>query len=176
MQGLAHMSSATLSKAGDLILEHLLQTHPLEAAHITSLLMAIVELDIDNLTDNDNDGPNMYMDRLMLHLKSHNLISIHKDMFKKSLASLPTTDLKISDGVCNTGSPGKSCIVSEECNFADHSYVLIQELLKRQASISHVYSAERGLDTLLKVVARDNIVRSQNNALEEPLSDDISLK
>ncbi|XP_008796367.1 uncharacterized protein LOC103711847 isoform X3 [Phoenix dactylifera] len=175
-QGLAHMSSATLSKARDLILEHLVQTHPLEAAHITSLLTAIVELDIDNLTDTDNDGPNMYMDRLMLHLESHNLISVRQDMFKKSFASLPATGLKISDNVCNAGSPRKCYIESEECNFTDHSYFLIQELLKRQASISRVSSAERGLDTFLKIVTRDNIVRSENKALEEPLSNDISLK
>ncbi|XP_026662298.1 uncharacterized protein LOC103711847 isoform X2 [Phoenix dactylifera] len=174
--GLAHMSSATLSKARDLILEHLVQTHPLEAAHITSLLTAIVELDIDNLTDTDNDGPNMYMDRLMLHLESHNLISVRQDMFKKSFASLPATGLKISDNVCNAGSPRKCYIESEECNFTDHSYFLIQELLKRQASISRVSSAERGLDTFLKIVTRDNIVRSENKALEEPLSNDISLK
>ncbi|XP_073102607.1 uncharacterized protein [Elaeis guineensis] len=175
-QGLVHISSATLSKGRDLILEHLLQTHPLEAAHITSLLTATVELDIDNLTNTDNDGLNMYMDRLMLHLESHNLISIPKDMFKKSLASSATADLKISDSVCNTGSPRKSYIGSEECNFTDHSYFLIEELLKRQALISRVSSAERGLDTLLKIVARDNIVRSQKNALEETLSVDMSLK
>lgn len=65
-QGLAHLSSATLTTARGFVLEHLIHTLPLRDAHLRALLMATVEMDLEELSETEHDILNAYFNKLKL--------------------------------------------------------------------------------------------------------------
>ncbi|XP_021831301.1 uncharacterized protein LOC110771326 isoform X2 [Prunus avium] len=65
-KGLAHLSSATLTTARGFVLEHLIHTLPLRDAHLRALLMATVEMDLEELSETEHDILNAYFNKLKL--------------------------------------------------------------------------------------------------------------
>ncbi|KAL6271347.1 hypothetical protein ACE6H2_028258 [Prunus campanulata] len=65
-KGLAHLSSATLTTARRFVLEHLIHTLPLRDAHLRALLMATVEMDLEELSETEHDILNAYFNKLKL--------------------------------------------------------------------------------------------------------------
>ncbi|PQQ17573.1 uncharacterized protein Pyn_26224 [Prunus yedoensis var. nudiflora] len=65
-KGLVHLSSATLTTARRFVLEHLIHTLPLRDAHLRALLMATVEMDLEELSETEHDILNAYFNKLKL--------------------------------------------------------------------------------------------------------------
>ncbi|KAK9082873.1 hypothetical protein Scep_029344 [Stephania cephalantha] len=65
-QGIVHLSSSTLAKARDFILRHLIHTLPLGDAHLTALLTAIVEMDLEDLQRVEENYLCAYLEKLTL--------------------------------------------------------------------------------------------------------------
>ncbi|XP_028549010.1 uncharacterized protein LOC110104029 isoform X2 [Dendrobium catenatum] len=159
--GLAHLSSATLSNARRFVLEHLLQTHPIKDEHLIAILRAVVEMDIDELSEAHNDCPKVYIDRLTLQMDSLELAAAGKGLTKADKTSMPEDDpntskyLKqidqnlLTDPIFNDETRG--------CIGADASFFVIQEILKRQAVMSRMSSIEKGLNSLSEIITRNTV-------------------
>lgn len=65
-QDLAHLSCVMLVRARDLMLEHLIHTYPLRESHLKAIITASAEMDISNLKRIDNNGLDVYLEKLML--------------------------------------------------------------------------------------------------------------
>ncbi|KAK8960277.1 hypothetical protein KSP40_PGU017238 [Platanthera guangdongensis] len=71
--GLTDMSSATLSNARRLVLEHFLHAHPIKDTHLAAFLRAVVEIDMDELSESHSDSSSAYIGRLDLQMESLDL-------------------------------------------------------------------------------------------------------
>lgn len=172
MQGLSDMSSATLSEARDLVLEHFLQMHPMKAAHLNAIFAAVIEMDMDDVAGMDNDSRSRYMEKLLKQMESLNILTKDEYMFRSSMDSHSLTDFELSDSLKhNNHNPRfavKSYVKSKEHSLVGHSSFLIQEIIKRQDSISCISSVESGLSTLLKAVAKDSLGFESNSHQGQP--------
>ncbi|KAL5712017.1 hypothetical protein ACHQM5_014229 [Ranunculus cassubicifolius] len=119
-QGLSGLSAAALTKAGEFVVKHIIQTLDLKDDHLISVLTATVEMDLDDLRKTETDCLDAYAQRLMLEGASIN---------QKGNADVPD-------------------IVSKENSSSCHSGFLIQELLKRKDAVLCVSSVELALDVL----------------------------
>ncbi|GFZ17664.1 hypothetical protein Acr_26g0009340 [Actinidia rufa] len=69
-QGLAHLSSVTLHRAGDFVLEHLIRALPLRDTHLKAFMISAIEMDLDELRRTGNDCLDVYLNQLMLQNSS----------------------------------------------------------------------------------------------------------
>lgn len=179
MQGLAHLSSSTLSRARDFVLRHLLQTLPLRDEHLTALVTATTEMDLDNLSKTEYDFLNVYIDKLMLQIASLNLVQRKMGFIKDFMISSPIVDFLSKDqlvhdnasnlggfggidSVMDSGSP-----VAKEHSGHDHSGFVIRDILERQNAVSCISSIEKGLEVMSEIVTKNGWVGSYNFPLEE---------
>ncbi|XP_074366984.1 uncharacterized protein LOC141707623 isoform X3 [Apium graveolens] len=65
-QGLEQLSSTTLGRAREFVLEHLIRALPLREAHLRALVTGIIEVDLDDISRVESDPLNIYLDELML--------------------------------------------------------------------------------------------------------------
>lgn len=65
-KGLAHMSTATLAMARRFALDHLIHSLPLRDAHLRALLVATVEMDLEELSETEHGFLNVYINKLKL--------------------------------------------------------------------------------------------------------------
>ncbi|XP_058101476.1 uncharacterized protein LOC131245791 isoform X2 [Magnolia sinica] len=183
-QGLAHLSSATLTKARDFVLRHLLQPLRFRDAHLSALLTAAIETDLDELSKMGHDCLNVYIDKLMQQIKSLNLIPGKMNLVKDSMTSDPTVDFMskdqaVHDTVINPNGQNDAVMdlrvplvvsnIKTNEDMRDHSSFMIEELLQRQTAMSHVSSAEKCLDVLAEILTKKTWVRYDDNSSEEPL-------
>lgn len=165
MQGLVHLTSTSLSRARDLVFECLVQSHIMGAKHLTSLLTAVIEMDVNDLNGTWNANSTVYMDILMLQMESVNLVSMDRGNFVKTRAASTPSTSKIS-GVSRAGSCNPAMPEPMDYSFAHHSCFLIHEILQRQASILCITSAETGLDSILKLFMTEHMLVPEKNSLE----------
>lgn len=179
-QGLANMSSSNISRARELILGYLFQSHPIRDAHLVSLLTAIIEMDIDDLTETDNGSTKIYLDKLMLQIESLNLLPEGNGFVKgsstSSLAFGSGTPLGLKCRVHNPISAVPSYTKPDEYTFVGYSCFIFQELSKRQETISCISSLEAGLDAVLKSFARNHVIGDETNPSKGQSSDASSSK
>ncbi|KAM3683367.1 hypothetical protein ACJW31_12G142000 [Castanea mollissima] len=151
-QGLAHLSSATLSKARGYVLEHLIHTLPLRVAHLREFLTAVIEMELDELLETEHDCLNAYLKKLTLQNRS--LISgpDKKDFWKDSVISSP----EIAPIKKNEKSIGD-----------DLTKYALQEILKRKCAVSCISAVETGLDIILNTIRHKS--ESDNKLLNEQL-------
>ncbi|XP_016650387.1 PREDICTED: uncharacterized protein LOC103334571 [Prunus mume] len=90
-KGLAHLSSANLTTARHFVLDHLIHTLPLRDAHLRALLMATVEMDLEELSETEHDFLNAYFNKLKLQNTS-----LHR-----SIASATKIENCAGDGFTN---------------------------------------------------------------------------
>ncbi|ONK79562.1 uncharacterized protein A4U43_C01F7640 [Asparagus officinalis] len=167
-QGLARLTSATLSSARYLVLQHLLKIHPPEDAHIFGLLTAVIEVDISELSDVDGNGPHIYIDRLTSKIESLTLESAN-NLVKDSTVPLYATGSRTS--ACS-----KYKVLDQKMptdKYVCNSHFVIRELLKRRASKSCLFSVETGLYKVSEVVTRSNSVELENTLSEGPVEEEI---
>ncbi|KAF6146208.1 hypothetical protein GIB67_011680 [Kingdonia uniflora] len=72
-QGLRHLSSTTLARARDFILKQLVYALPLRYMHLSVLLTAAVETDLNDLGRTKIDSLSVYLENLMLKNKPMDL-------------------------------------------------------------------------------------------------------
>ncbi|XP_042416826.1 uncharacterized protein LOC122005736 isoform X3 [Zingiber officinale] len=164
-QGLVYLSSSSLCNASDLVIEYLLQVDNLGAKHLISLLTAIVEMDVNDLTGLCNVNPSAYADRLILQMESLKLFSKDKGNIVNSGASSTASDPNICH-VAKARNCNLSLSEAKECNFADPSCFLIHEILKRQTLISCTSSVENCLNSFLMLVLKECLVSHRKISLE----------
>nr|CAD1830888.1 unnamed protein product [Ananas comosus var. bracteatus] len=171
-KGLSDMSSATLSETRNLVLEHLLQMHPMKAAHLNAIFAAVIEMDMDDVAGMDNDNRGRYMEKLLKQMESLNILTKDEYMFRNSMDSHSLIDFQLSDSLKrnnhNPGSAVTSYVKSKEHSLDGHSSFLIQEIVKRQDLISCISSVESGLSTLLKAVAKNSLGFESNSYQGQP--------
>lgn len=155
-QGLAHLSSATLTKARRYVLEHFIQTLPLRDVHLRAFLTAVIEMELDELSETEEHNClNAYLNKLTLQNTS--LISIPDDRgFKK--------DLVISSP--NIASINKI----EKCIGDDFTKYAVLEILKRWCAVSCISTVETGLNILSNAIRHSS--QSDNNLLNEHLKNE----
>ncbi|KAJ8494199.1 hypothetical protein OPV22_015920 [Ensete ventricosum] len=165
-QGLVHLTSTSLSKARDLVIECLVQSHIMGAKHLTSLLTAVIEMDVTDLNGTWNANSTVFTDILMLQMESLNLVSMDRGNFVNTRAASTARTSTISGvsrvGSCNPAMPEPM----DSYSFPLHSCFLIHEILQRQASILCITSAETGLDSILKLFMTENMLVPEKNSLE----------
>ncbi|CAL9114501.1 unnamed protein product [Musa acuminata var. zebrina] len=164
-QGLVHLTSTSLSRARDLVIECLVQSHIMGAKHLTSLLTAVIEMDVNDLNGTWNANSTVYTDILMLQMESLNLVSMDRGNFVKTRAASTPSTSKIS-GVSRAGNCNPAMPEPMDYSFAHHSCFLIHEILQRQASILCITSAETGLDSILKLFMTEHMLVPEKNSLE----------
>ncbi|XP_047334943.1 uncharacterized protein LOC124938534 isoform X2 [Impatiens glandulifera] len=123
-QGLAHLSTITLSDARNFLLEYLIQGLPLRDMHLRDAIIAAMRMDLDVISgDKDN-----YLVEYLNKLSALCLTPIH-DLDNKAF-------MKIS-----------SSSVTKAL-----TKILIEELVRRQSTVSCIMSLENGLNILLKSI------------------------
>lgn len=143
-QGLAHLSSATLTKARGYVIQHLIHTVALRVAHLTHFLTAIIEMDLDELSETEHDSLNAYLNRLTLH--------------NSSLISVPDK---------------KNSVISSLDIGNDLTKYVVQEILKRKCAVSCISTVETGLDILSNTIRHgsesdNNLLNEQLNHGKAP--------
>ncbi|CAL5353589.1 unnamed protein product [Camellia sinensis] len=149
-QGLAHLSSDTLHRARDFVLEHLIHTLPLRDTHLRDFTIATIEMDLDELWRTRNDFLNVYLNKLVLQNPS-----VNPDLDRRGF--MEDSILSSQDIVPNTKIEG------------DFTEYTIQELIRRQSAVSCISSAEAGLDILCKAIRQGNWNKSGHGLFEELL-------
>ncbi|KAK6937729.1 Fanconi anemia group F protein, partial [Dillenia turbinata] len=148
--GLANLTVATLSRARVFVLEHLIHALPLRNGHLKSFLTASIEMDLDELKGAENDCLYVYLEKLRLQNMSRCLVPSRNNVTDPLISSqdmILDTDTKMLR--------------------ADLTGFSIQELAKRQSSLSCIESAEKVLDILSKTVCRSGWPPSENKSLTE---------
>ncbi|KAK8946556.1 hypothetical protein KSP39_PZI006577 [Platanthera zijinensis] len=159
--GLKDMSSATLSNARRLVLEHFLHAHPLKDTHLAAFLRAVVEIDIDELSESHTDSSSAYIGRLDLQMESLDLAA--KKLLPKNAAA-NFNCLKHVDQ--DFHSPLESDGGNNEFICADNSFFVVKQVLHRQAIIADIHSMERGLHGLSDSITRNNLMGSADVSSE----------
>lgn len=154
MQGLAQLSSTTLSRARNFVLEHLIHTLPLRDAHLRAFLTATIEMDLDELQRTENDSLNVYLDKLMLQNTPFDPVSDGRYFMQESRISFPEV---VHSQIAEYGTNGISSMLS------------IQEITRRQLAVSCISSAETGLDILSKSLTQSNWDELGNILLKKKL-------
>ncbi|KAF3791900.1 hypothetical protein EJ110_NYTH13118 [Nymphaea thermarum] len=136
-QGLAHLSSATLMKARDFMVEHLLNALPLRDAQLHSLLSAVVELDINGPSMAKQPEPYVvYANKLALYENSRDMPDSKSRCVKKLEAP-------------RTISP-----MQNASSYSDISEIVLQEIGKKHIVVSCMSSLEANFDTLSEVITK----------------------
>ncbi|XP_010264902.1 PREDICTED: uncharacterized protein LOC104602787 isoform X2 [Nelumbo nucifera] len=181
-QGLKRLSSATLSRARYFVFHHLLNTLPLSDAHLSAVLRAAVEMDLDDLRGGEYDCLNVYLDKLLLQTTSLNLVS--EKSLPNSMTSYPDIVSSSHDqtvhgsmhNLCGTENGtdheplfNLSNLNSKKPCSGNHSELVIQELSKRQIAVSCISSVEIGLDILSRATNGSKCVDAGSHLLEGQL-------
>ncbi|XVF81040.1 hypothetical protein PTKIN_Ptkin15bG0124700 [Pterospermum kingtungense] len=145
-QGLADLSSATLTRARGFLLEHLLHNLPLRDSHLRAVLTAIIEMDLSDLSETEHDHLNAYLTNLTLQNR------------------IRTMDL-------STSSQDVTPMVETEKSGGDNfTKLAVQELFRRQSSVSCITSIEEGVDILSNVVRHRSWTESDCNLFREQMN------
>ena len=151
-KGLAHLSSATLAKARGYVLEHLIHTLPLRVAHLREFLTAVIEMELDELSETEHDCLNAYLKKLTLQNRSLISVPDKKDFLKDSVIS----------------SWEMAPIKKNEKSIGDDlTKYALQEILKNKCAVSCISAVETGLDIILSTIRHNS--ESDNKLLNEQL-------
>lgn len=163
------MSSATLSYARRIVLEHLLQTHPMMDEHFAAILRAVVEMDIDKISESRIDCPMVYIDSLTSKMDSLELAAGGMGLTKVAKDLMPESDPNTSKSLKEIDQNHMAHLMlkdeTSECIGANASFYAIQIILNRQAVMHCMSSVEKGLNGLFKIIT-GNTVGSENIRFE----------
>lgn len=159
LQGLAHLSSATLRRARGFILEQFIQNLPLRETHLRAVLTAAVEMDLSDLSETQHDNLSAYLNKFTLQNTSLKQVQHRSSGVKDSIVSSrdepPTNE-------------------NEKCSSNDFTPLAIQELIRRQHVVSCISTTEAVLDKVSNA-ANCSICKSDYILLEEQLKHDSQL-
>ncbi|KAJ7977185.1 Fanconi anemia group F protein (FANCF) [Quillaja saponaria] len=150
-QGLAHISSVTLANAQDFVSEHLINTLPLKVEHLRAFLTTVVEMDLDELSQAEDDCLTAYLNKLGLQDASHPLVP-------KKMGSSKDLDMLCPDIALNK-------VVKKSTGDYFTKYT-VKTLLKRWSAMSCLSTVETGLHILFNCVKCMNWSESDITSLE----------
>ncbi|OMO64920.1 hypothetical protein CCACVL1_21601 [Corchorus capsularis] len=139
-KGLAHLSSASLRRARDFMVEHLLHNLPLRDSHLREFLTAIVDMDITDLSQKEHDCLNVYLNKLTLQNRLFNI--------------------KSSPDAAST-------VETEESDSDNFTKLAVHELLRRQSVVSCISTIEEGVDFLSNAVRQSSLAESDCSLFRE---------
>ncbi|XP_056161464.1 uncharacterized protein LOC130134667 [Syzygium oleosum] len=155
-QGLAKLSSATLSRARDIVLEQLVHSLPLRDSNLRALLCSTVQMDLDVLSREDPGRLSRYLDTLSLQNTS--LDSLHDGDCSEKFSPFNHADIANNE--------------IEERGKQNGTSSCIQELLKRQSAVSCIFSAEKSLAVISKAVSSSQLTWCDQSIAREHLTHD----
>ncbi|XP_021893818.1 uncharacterized protein LOC110811587 [Carica papaya] len=153
-QGLSHISSATLSRGRDLVLEHFIGNLPLSDGYLRAFLTATIEMDLSELSQVEHGCLNAYLNKLMLLDASVHLLADKRGSIKDS--SLSSLD-------------DSTTMMIDQSKGDDFTKQTVKELLKRQSAVSCISTAESGLHVLSNIIRHGSLI---DNLLKDQISRD----
>ncbi|XWS36480.1 hypothetical protein CRYUN_Cryun20dG0089100 [Craigia yunnanensis] len=144
-QGLAHLSSATLRRARGFLSEHLLHNLPLRDSHLRAVLTAIIEMDLSDLSETEHDCLNAYLNNLTLQ---------NRICTRDSITSSPDVTPTVE---------------TEKSGIDNFTKLAVQELFRRQSSVSCISSIEEGVDILSNAVRHSSWTESDCSLFREQM-------
>ncbi|CAK7349335.1 unnamed protein product [Dovyalis caffra] len=153
-QGLANLSCDTLGRGRSFALAHLFQILPLRDSNLKAFLTAVIEMDLDRISESEHDCLSVYLNKLKLQSASLNLVLERRGFEKDSMV--------LSEEVSQTLNVGK---------FTDDDLteLTLQEIFKRQSAVSCITTVETGLDVLSNAIRCSNGTESDHSLFEEQL-------
>ncbi|PON44361.1 fanconi anemia group F protein (FANCF) [Parasponia andersonii] len=151
-QGLAHLSSATLTVARGFLVEHFIHTLPLRDSHLRAFLLATIEMDLHELSAAENDRLSVYLNKLKLQTAS--ISSVQNRMFTNE-------DLATS--------PDSLAAKAGECEIISLTKYTLQRLLKRWSAVSNISTIERSLETISNNIRCSSWSEFDDNLFKEQL-------
>ncbi|XP_024018408.1 uncharacterized protein LOC21398939 isoform X2 [Morus notabilis] len=147
-QGLAHLSSETLTRARGFLMDHFIHTLPLRDSHLRDFLMATIQMDLDELSGTEHDRLSAYLSKLKLQHKS--TYSVQNGGFS-SEDSIPSLDFFLVKE-------------AEECDGTSFTKYAVQKILKRWSAVSDISTIEKSLKPI-----SDTIICSSWKELDDKL-------
>lgn len=153
-QDLAQLSCITLGRAADLMLEHLMHTFPLRESHLKNIITAIVEMDVSKLKRTENNGLDVYLEKLRL-IRSNDPNLNESRNFGQNL-NISTQDV----------------VPSEEHDNRVGGYfsmTTIQQLRKRRFAVSCSSAVEVALENIWNTIRQKMLDELGSTSKSEPL-------
>ncbi|XP_020531088.1 uncharacterized protein LOC18447335 isoform X4 [Amborella trichopoda] len=168
-QALMHLSSSALLRARELVLRHLLHTLPLRDEQLTALLIATVEMDLEDIkTKTEGDPLNAFIDLLMVSKSSKIPNKESQNPFLSHGVSSDCQAMEDSKGrnagilnISGLTPELPSDVFSTDANgkpSADNCKIVIEEVLKKHAAVSCVSSIEVALGLLSESVKKKTVI------------------
>lgn len=121
-------------------------------SHLRAFLTAIVETDLDKLSESEHDYISVYLTKLTMQNASLNLVLERSGFMNNSII--------VSEEITPTMKVGK-------CSDDDLTNFTFKELFKRQCTVSCISTVETGLDILSNAITCSNWTESDDSLLEE---------
>ncbi|KAG6735635.1 hypothetical protein POTOM_061724 [Populus tomentosa] len=153
-QGLANLSCDTLSRARSFVLAHLFQTLPLRDSHLKAFLTAVIEMELETVSESEHDSLSVYLNKLKPRNLQLDLVLERRGFVKDSMV--------LSEEISQTVKFGK---FSDD----DLTKLTLQEVFKRQSAVSCMSTVETGLDVLSNAIRCSSGTESDSSMLEEQL-------
>ncbi|XP_034891465.1 uncharacterized protein [Populus alba] len=153
-QGLANLSCDTLSRARSFVLAHLFQTLPLRDSHLKAFLTAVIEMELETVSESEHDCLSVYLNKLKPRNLQLDLVLERRGFVKDSMV--------LSEEISQTVKFGK---FSDD----DLTKLTLQEVFKRQSAVSCISTVETGLDVLTNAIRCSSGTESDSSMLEEQL-------
>ncbi|KAJ6674374.1 FANCONI ANEMIA GROUP F PROTEIN FANCF [Salix viminalis] len=119
-QGLANLSCDTLSRARSFVLAHLLQTLPLRDSHLKAFLTAVIEMELEMISESNHDCLSVYLNKLKPQNPQLDLVLERRGFVKDSMV--------LSEEISQTVRFGRS-------TDDDLTKLTLQEVFKRQSAV-----------------------------------------
>ncbi|GMN49055.1 hypothetical protein TIFTF001_018216 [Ficus carica] len=131
-QGLADLSSATLTKARGFLMDHFIYTLPLRDSHLRAFLTATVQTDLDELSVTEHDFLSVYLSKLKLENASTYSVQNRGSCFEDLTSSQDFSSVQ----------------EARECNGDSFTKYAVQKLLKRWSAVLDISTIEKSLKTI----------------------------
>ncbi|KAF9669769.1 hypothetical protein SADUNF_Sadunf14G0142000 [Salix dunnii] len=155
-QGLANLSCDTLSRARSFVLAHLFQTLPLRDSHLKAFLSAVIEMELEMISEPNHDCLSVYLNKLKLQNPLLDLVLERRGFVKDSMV--------LSEEISQTVRFGRS-------TDDDLTKLTLQEVFKRQSAVSCISTLETGLDVLSNAIRYSSGTESDSSFLEQQTLD-----
>ena len=155
-QGLANLSCDTLSRARSFVLAHLLQTLPLRDSHLKAFLTAVIEMELEMISESNHDCLSVYLNKLKPQNPQLDLVLERRGFVKDSMV--------LSEEISQTVRFGRS-------TDDDLTKLSLQEVFKRQSAVSCISTLETGLDVHSNAIRYSSETESDSSFLEQQTLD-----
>jgi hypothetical protein len=132
----------------------LFQTLPLRDSHLKAFLTAVIEMELERVSESEHDCLSVYLNKLKPRTLQLDLVLERRGFVKDSMV--------LSEEISQTVKFGK---FSDD----DLTKLTLQEVFKRQSAVSCISTVETGLDVLSNAIRCSSGTESDSSMLEEQL-------